>query len=251
MAEKLNSTDTIDPPLEKWRQRSLARIQAVPWLLFIFMMGLAAFFAWKAYGPQDYGDPLATSLVAFEKQNRLTVFSAELAPVVASDDARLFGALKSRQVAVIPARVDYTLNLATMDRRRLAWDGTRQTLTVVLPPLEVGKPNLDEGRAQYLREGIWITRTAQEKLNRNNTRLAEQQAVKQAQNPVLMDLARSAAKDAIRQNLAIPLQVAGYGNVSVNVRFDGEDPATAIPGQIQAPGTTVQPATNLSSPVAG
>lgn len=222
MAEKLETTDRLDPPIEKWRTRSLARIQAVPWLLFIGMMGLAAFFAWKAYGPQDYGDPLATSLVAFEKQNRLTVFSAELAPVVASDDARFFGALKSRQVAVIPARVDYTLNLATMDRRRLAWDGTRKSLTVVLPPLEVGKPNLDEGRAQYLREGIWITSTAQERLNRNNTRLAEQQAVKQARNPVLMDLARSAAKDAIRQNLAIPLQVAGYGNVTVNVSFDGE-----------------------------
>jgi hypothetical protein len=39
---------------------------------------------------------------------------------------------------------------------------------------------------------------------------------------VLMNLARAAAKDAIRQNLAIPLQVAGYGDVTVAVRFDGE-----------------------------
>jgi hypothetical protein len=38
-----------------------------------------------------------------------------------------------------------------------------------------------------------------------------------------MGLARSAAKDAIRQNLAIPLEVAGFGEVTVNVRFDGED----------------------------
>jgi hypothetical protein len=37
-----------------------------------------------------------------------------------------------------------------------------------------------------------------------------------------MGLARTAAKDAIRQNLAIPLQVAGFGKVNVNVRFDGE-----------------------------
>ncbi len=67
-----------------------------------------------------------------------------------------------------------------------------------------------------------ITRDAQEQLNRNNTRLAEQQAAKQAANPVLMNLARTAAKDAVRQNLTIPLQVAGYGNVTVEVRFDGE-----------------------------
>ena len=39
---------------------------------------------------------------------------------------------------------------------------------------------------------------------------------------MLMGLARAAAKDAIRQNLAIPLEVAGFGEVTVNVRFDGE-----------------------------
>lgn len=204
------------------REAPLARVQALPWLLFILTLALAAWFAWRAYGPQDYGDPLATSLVAFEKQNRLTVFSAQLSPVVASTDSRLFGALRSRQVAVIPARVDYTLDLSQMDRNRLRWNDESRTLQVQLPPLRVGRPNLDEGRAQYLREGLWISRDAQDNLSRQNTQLAEQQAIEQAGNPVLMGLARSAAKDAIRQNLAIPLEVAGFGEVTVTVRFDGE-----------------------------
>jgi len=203
-------------------ERPLARVQMTPWLLFIAMLAVAAWLAWVAFGPEDNGDPLATSLVAFEKQNRLTVFSAQLSPVVASEDSRLFGAFKSKQVAVIPARVDYTLDLSRMDANRLKWDEAANTLDVQLPALTVGKPNLDEGRAQYLREGIWISREAQDDLNRANTRLAEQQAVEQAANPVLMGLARSAAKDAIRQNLAIPLEVAGFGEVTVNVRFDGE-----------------------------
>jgi hypothetical protein len=46
--------------------------------------------------------------------------------------------------------------------------------------------------------------------------------VEQAANPVLLDLARGAARSAVSQNLAIPLQVAGYGKVRVVVRFDGE-----------------------------
>jgi hypothetical protein len=208
-------------------QPNLARLQALPWLLFIIMLGLAAWLAWRAFGPQDYGDPLATSLVAFEKQNRLTVFSAQLSPVVASEDSRLFGALRSRQVAVIPARVDYTLDLSQVGRNRLAWDEPSKTLSVQLPALTVGRPNLDEARAQYLREGLWITRDAQDQLTRNNTRLAEQQAVQQAANPVLLNLARTAAREAVEQNLGIPLQVAGFGNVTVNVRFDGE--AAAAP----------------------
>jgi hypothetical protein len=214
MADEL--TRTADQP-------SLARIQAVPWMIVIGLIALSAWLAWKAFGPTELdGDPIATTLVAFEEQNRLTVFSAQLSPVVASEDSRLFGALKSRQVAVIPARVDYSIDLSRIEARRLTWNPDSETLTVQLPPVRVGVPNLDEARAQYLREGVWITREAQDKLTRANTRLAEQQAMEQAGNPVLMKLAKEAGRTAVRQNLAIPLHVAGFGDVKVNVRFDGE-----------------------------
>lgn len=198
------------------------RRSALPWLLFVAALALAGLFAWLLWKPQDIGDPLATSLVAFERQNSLTVFSAELAPVVSSDDSRLFGLVQSKQVAVIPARIDYTIDLSQMNRDRMAWDAATQTLAVRLPPLRLSRPNLDEARAQYLREGVWISRAAQDKLTRDNTRLAEQLATRQAANPVLMGLARNAAKDAVRQNLAIPLQVAGFGKVTVNVTIDGD-----------------------------
>jgi hypothetical protein len=216
---------TYDPqvsPPQTDHKRALARTQALPWLLFILMLALAAWLAYRAFAPKAGGDPIGTTIVAFEKQNRLTVFSAQLAPVVAAEDSRLLGLVKSRQVAVIPARVDYALDLSKMDRSRFAWNEGTRTLDVLLPPLGVGTPNLDEGRAQYLREGVWITRDAQDALSRQNTRLAEQQARQQAGNAVLMNLARTAAKDAIRQNLAIPLSIAGFGNVTVNARFDGE-----------------------------
>jgi hypothetical protein len=199
-----------------------ARGAVLPWLLFVATAAVAAFLAWQLWKPVAVGDPLATSLIAFDKQDRLTVFSAELAPVVASNDSRLFGLVTSRQVAVIPARVDYAIELAKVGRDRMRWDQTSKTLSVRLPALEVTRPNLDEARAQYLREGVWITRAAQDKLTRDNTKLAEQMAVQQAANPVLLGLARSAAKDAIRQNLAIPLEVAGFGDVNVSVSIDGE-----------------------------
>jgi len=198
------------------------RRAVLPWLLFCAAATLAGWLAWQLWRPDPIGDPLATSLVAFDKQDRLTVFSAELAPVVASDDSRLFGLVTSRQVAVIPARVDYAIDLGKVGRDRMRWDGASKTLTVKLPALEVTRPNLDEARAQYLREGVWITRAAQDKLTRDNTKLAERIAVEQAANPVLMGLARSAAKDAIRQNLSIPLQVAGFGDVKLSVSIDGD-----------------------------
>ena len=144
--------------------------------------------------------------------------------VSASQDERAFGLLKSKQVAVIPARVDYTIDLSAVDKSQVKWDAGHDRLDVTLPPLQVSRPNLDEAHAQYLREGVWITGDAQAKLTRDNTLVAEKQAASQAQNPALLALARNAAKDAIRQNLAIPLQVSGYGNVDVTVHFDGETP---------------------------
>lgn len=200
------------------RSRSLITLPAVATLALAVLGGWYAIRSLST----DHGDPVSASLLAFEKQDRLTVFSAQLAPVVSADDVRMFGVLKSRQIAVIPARVDYTINLEKMDKSRMAWDEKVQRLSVTLPPLELSKPNLDEAHAQYLREGVWITGDAQAKLTRDNTLTAERLAGDQARNPVLLDLAKEAARGAMRQNLAIPLQVAGYGNVTVEVTFDGE-----------------------------
>lgn len=198
------------------------RIAALPWALVGALLALTFWFGWQVWTADDHGDPIATSLAAFERHNRLTVFSAELSPVVSASDVRGLGMLKSRQVAVIPARVDYTLDLAKLARDQFAWDEATSRLTVTLPPLEISPPNLDEARAQYLREGVWITADAQTKLTRDNTLLAAQQAAKQAQNPVLIGLARDAAKAAVGQNLAVPLRAAGYDAIRVIVRFDGE-----------------------------
>ncbi len=227
METSRNMTATADREQPRTVAPTMAPpVRRAPWVLFALTLAAAVWLAWRAFGPEQLGDPLATSLLAFEKQNSLTVFSAQLAPVVASDDERMLGLLKSKQIAVIPARVEYRLDLSQIDRQRMRWNDANRTLTVTLPPLTVSRPNLDEARAQYIREGVLITRDAQERLNRNNTRLAEQQAAKQAANPVLMNLARTAARDAVQQNLTIPLQVAGYDNVTVEVRFDGEKDAS-------------------------
>ena len=203
------------------RARALITLPAVAGL---GLLALGGWYALKTLSP-DHGDPVAASLLAFEKQDRLTVFSAQLAPVVSADDVRAFGLLKSRQVAVIPARIDYTLDLSQMTPARMKWDAGKLRLDVTLPPLQMSKPNLDEAHAQYLREGMWITGPAQAKLTRDNSLTAERLAADQAKNPALLGLAKDAARGAMQQNLAIPLQVAGYGAVTVTVRFDGEPAA--------------------------
>ena len=95
-------------------------------------------------------------------------------------------------------------------------------MDVRLPALQLSKPNLDEARAKYMREGIWITRDAEDDLSRNNTQIAEREALESARSPALMELASTSARSAVQQNIAVPLAAAGYRNITVNVSFDGE-----------------------------
>ena len=203
----------------------LARVQAMPWLIVIVLLAAVAWLGWRAFIYKEEGDPVASAMLAFEKQNSLTVFSSRFEVVAESVDTRgilNIDLLESRQAAIIPATVEYRLDLSQMDRDRLEWDEESETLGVVLPVLKISRPNLDEAEAKTFTEGTYVSRDASADLARNNSRQAERKAAEFAKNPEVLRMARSAAREAVRQNLAIPLQVAGYGDVTVNVRFDGE-----------------------------
>lgn len=207
------------------REKSLARVQAVPWLIVILLLATTAWLGWKAFFEQEQGDPVASAMLAFEKQNSLTVFSSRFEVVAESEDTRgilNIDLLKSRQAAIIPATVEYRLDLSQMDRDRFDWDEENETMRVVLPPLKISRPNLDEARARVFTEGNWVTRDASADLARNNSQQAERRAAAFARNPQVMSLARNAAIEAVRQNLATPLSVAGYEDATVEVMFAGD-----------------------------
>lgn len=206
-------------------EQALARVQAVLWIIVILLLAATAWLGWKAFFQTEEGDPVASAMLAFEKQNSLTVFSSRFEVVAESTDSRGiagFDLLKSRQAAIVPATVEYRLDLAQMDRDRFAWDNESDTLSVTLPPLRISRPNLDEAQARVFTEGTYVTRDASQDLARNNSRIAEERAANFAKNPQILGLARAAAKEAVRQNLTIPLQVAGYDDARVEVMFVGE-----------------------------
>ena len=224
MADELTREETRpDTPVQ--RQQSLARVQAMPWLIVIVLLAAVAFLTWRAYFYSEESDPVGSAMLAFEKQNSLNVFSSRFEVVAESEDARgVLGIdlLKSRQATILPATVTYTLDLSHVGRDSFAWDASNETLDVVLPALKISRPNLDEAAAREFTDGNWVTAGAQRALSKNNSLQAERKAAAFAKNPQVLALARQAAKEAVRQNLAIPMQVAGYGDVKVKVRFEGE-----------------------------
>ena len=222
-----DETSTLQPRVERRRDVALARIQAVPWLLVVVLLAAVGWLGWRAFFYQEEGDIVGSAMLAFEKQNALTVFSSRFEVVAESTSTPSvgpidIGPLESRQAMIVPATVEYRLDLSAMDRGDFAWNPETETLDVVLPPLRITRPNLDEAGARYFTQGLYVSRDASVSLSRNNSRQAETRAAEFAKNPQILALARNAAKGAIRQNLAIPLEVAGYGEVTVNVRFQGE-----------------------------
>lgn len=225
MAEELKAQrqDGVHTPAKP--EYNLARVQGVPWLIVIGLLALTAWLGWRAFFYEEEGDPVGSAMLAFSKQNSLTVFSSRFEVVAESTNSQgVLGIdlLKSRQAAIIPATVEYRLDLANMDRDRFRWDDGSQTLSVALPVLRISRPNLDEAQAKTFTEGNFVTGSAAQALARNNSAQAERKAGAFAKNPEVLALARQAAKEAVRQNLAIPLQVAGYEDAKVVVRFDGE-----------------------------
>lgn len=227
---KEDETSTLQPRVERRRDIALARVQAVPWIIVVLLLAAVAWLGWRAFFYEEEGDIVGSAMMAFEKQNALTVFSSRFEVVAESTSTPSVGplnidALESRQAMIVPATVEYRLDLSEMDRGDFAWNPQTETLDVVLPPLRITRPNLDEAGARYFTEGLYVSRDASVSLSRNNSRQAEARARSFARNPEILALARNAAKDAIRQNLAIPLGVAGFGDVTVNVRFEGETSA--------------------------
>ena len=228
MANDLNTRDARDTDIRPGvtREQNLARVQAVPWLIMIGLLAAVAFLTWRAFFYQEEGDPVGSAMLAFEKQNSLTVFSSRFEVVAESEDTRgVMGVpvLRSRQATIVPATVEYRLDLSGMERGDFVWDEAGDRLTVTLPQLQTSRPNIDEGAARVFTEGAYVTRDAAQDLARNNSQQAERKATAFAKNPEILALARQAAREAVRQNLTIPLQVAGYGDVMVDVRFEDED----------------------------
>lgn len=191
-------------------------------IIAALLLAATLFLGWRAYFHQEEGDPVASAMLAFEKQNSLVVFASRFEVVAESEYEQTLGPItvrRVRQAAIIPASIDYRLDLSEMDADDFVWDEEAQVLTVTLPQLQTSQPNLDEAEARIFTDGIFNTGGSQQQLSESNSRVAQEKAQAFAKNSEVLGLVRNAARDAVRQNLAIPLQVAGYDRARIDVQF--------------------------------
>ena len=156
----------------------------------------------------------------FEKQAKLNVGEVAGALDITTVDPGMFRALRSAQKVTLPYSVSYQLDLSGLDSKDYRWDAERRTLRVAIPDVVPTKPNIDETRRRTLATaGLFVTREAYDNLNRRAATLATNAANTEAKKPVHLNAARANARAAVARLLETPLDVAGLGDVRVEVAF--------------------------------
>lgn len=210
------------------------------WIVIVLVAAavIGALLLWQQFEQRRQREAaLGAMVTAFQKQNSLSVFRAQVPTFVHNKEKRLFGLLNAEQVGVIPATIEYRLDLSKLEPGSFEWDEDAQTMAVTIPSLTVTEPSLDTRRAQLVNRGILVSGDAAMSLMRKNMGTARATAIRESQNPEMVALARSAAREMMTQNVTLPLRAAGYEDARVTVRFADEPRADAEPSYIDRSNT--------------
>ena len=207
--------DRVKPLLDR---RLLVVIAVV-----LVALGAYYFYQREQAKQEEYQTSLGLARVlsaTFEKQAKLNVGEVTGALDITTVDPGMFRALRSAQKVTLPYSVGYQLDLSGLDSKDYRWDAERRTLRVSIPDVVPTSPNIDETRRRTLAtSGMFVTREAYDNLNRRAATLATRAANTEAKKPVHLNAARANARAAVARLLETPLDVAGLGDVRVEVAF--------------------------------
>ncbi|MGQ0560133.1 MAG: DUF4230 domain-containing protein [Sphingosinicella sp.] len=164
----------------------------------------------------------SASLRSIREQARLVPFTARFVSVVTATQTR-FG-ISSRKTLIMPGTVRYELDLTRIRQQDLSWDSGSRTLNVTLPGLDLAGPDVDLTQVREYADGGMIRLAitgGEEQLDQAVRAQSRVELLRQANDPVMMRLARDSARRAIERSFSMPLRAAGV-QAEVNVRFADE-----------------------------
>lgn len=227
----------MDDPVTRTEQGKAGRRPPPRWLawLIIPLLLVAGYLYWNYQQAQeereqqlvDEGFTLVRVLSStFTNASELKVGNVSGRFQITTRDAGWGGIFPSSQRVRVPFNVGYQIDVSQLDADDYRWDPAARTLVVRLPPVTVSAPNIDESRVEILdRDGIWISRRAQDQLNSRLTNGAINQARQEASNPQRKASAEANAKRVVSEMIRTPLAAAGLSDVEVIALGSAETPA--------------------------
>ena len=193
--------------------------------IVLVVVALAAYYFYQREQAkqEEYQTSLGLARVlsaTFEKQAKLKVGEVKGGLDITTVDPGPFKFLRSAQKVTLPYSVGYQLDVSGLDSEDYRWDAERRVLRVTIPDVVPTTPNIDETRRRTLAtSGMFVTREAFDNLNRRAAVLATRTANAEAMKPVHLNAARANARAAVARLLETPLDVAGLGDIKVEVAF--------------------------------
>lgn len=216
-------------PSQLNRPLAIAAI-AIALILGLFVGG-ALDIGKRLFGGPDPETVASSALQSMRAQNRLVPFVARYVSVVSSRQERFGGLVSAERTLILPGDVRYELDLAKLGPDDVAWNAESNTLSVILPEIEIAGPEVDLAAArEYGEAGVLSAVTdADQALDRNNRARAVTDLRKQAGAAVPMRLAREAGRQAVERSFALPLQAAGFDKAKVVARYRTEGSTVTEP----------------------
>lgn len=207
------------------------------WLGLLVVVAAISVAIWERHSRKKAEDDLGLASsrmidITFEKAASLKVGSISGKVVARSQACRLGGTICSRQITRAPASVDYFVDLANLPVSAYRWNGSAKTMTVDLPPIIRGKPNVDMSQAEVQQGGLWITRSMGAEMNKLAAKRLTDRAAYQAALPSNMARMERHAQDAMQTVVSGPLRSAGLVGVIVVVRLPGEAKPAALSQEV-------------------
>lgn len=158
----------------------------------------------------------------FEQTSALQVARLSGVAIARSEADGCYGLCTPTQSTRAPYEVLYTVNLKGLTPAAYRWNAERRVMTVQVPVVTPGKPNVDMSRAEVKQSGTWISRKAGVELQRKAAGYLRISTEAAAKKPEHMANAQASARSAIQALIATPLRAAGLDGVRVVVQLPGE-----------------------------
>ncbi|MBB5715860.1 DUF4230 domain-containing protein [Sphingomonas aerophila] len=166
--------------------------------------------------------------VSFQQKSDLVVETLS-GDVVAKSDCQ--GTIfHPEQTTKAPVTVDYSVPLRKIGASAYSWSNSQRRLTITIPDVRIGSPNVDISRQVVRQRGSYISRECGLVLARKAAKALAARATSTAEKEENMERARSSAREAITRLANGVLNGAGMSNVRVAVLLAGETPK-AVQGE--------------------
>jgi hypothetical protein len=171
---------------------------------------------------------ISTAIENLRAENKLVVYTYEGSshvqiirdPLKRWPGELMDGVVEGKQELIVPAAVSYQMDMARFGPGSVEFDEVTKTVSIKLPPLQIGTVTFQSERARVLNSGILtVSDDVVQDLQRGNYRTARAAFTKQARQPAIVGLAEHNAKLVVARQFEALLAAAGRPDLKVEAHF--------------------------------